>query len=82
MLLDLFAARLEGGRVSVTSACLASGAATSTALDWITKLEQMGLLARLPDLNDRRRTHLEISQEAADAVARWLMTAFGDDYQS
>jgi DNA-binding MarR family transcriptional regulator len=67
---------VEGRRISVSSACIASGAATSTALDWIRKLEANGLVYRERDANDGRRTFLRISDDAMDAVERWIDTAF------
>lgn len=76
MLLDLFASSAEGRRVSVSSACLASGVATSTALRWVSELEDAGCVARHPDPTDGRRTFLTISPQAADAVERWLNATF------
>ena len=76
MLLDLFAARAEGRRISVSSACIASGVATSTALRWVTQLEADGLVKRRPDPRDGRRTFLEISVDAAESVERWLNATF------
>ncbi|WP_419807694.1 hypothetical protein [Sphingomonas sp.] len=76
MLLDLFAARAEGRRISVSSACIASGVATSTALRWVAQMELDGLVPRRPDPSDGRRTFLDISADTADAVERWLNTTF------
>lgn len=76
MLLDLFAAAAEGRQVSVSSACIASGVATSTALRWVSELEEGGLLSRSPDPRDGRRTFLEIAPGASDAVERWLNATF------
>src|SRR5690606_9764038 len=44
MLLDLFAARLEQERVSVSSLCIASAVPPTTALRWIRTLTEKGLL--------------------------------------
>ena len=43
VLLDLFAAELEGNRVSVSSLCIAAGVAPTTALRWIARMTDMGL---------------------------------------
>src|SRR5690606_24209072 len=43
MLLDLFAARLEQERVSVSSLCIASAVPPTTALRWIRTLTEKGL---------------------------------------
>lgn len=71
MLLDLFAAELEGTRVSVSSLCIASAVAPTTALRWISRLSDQGLLVRLPDPRDRRRAFLSLSREAGAAMARY-----------
>src|SRR5579859_3746078 len=62
----------------VSSACIASGAAATTALRWLARLEAEGLVVRRRDTGDGRRTFLDITDEAADAVRRWLITTFGD----
>lgn len=77
MLLDLFAARLEGGHVSVSSLCIASAVPPTTALRWITTLTEAGLVARQDDPADKRRAFIVLTARAvggmqgyADAVAR------------
>ncbi len=72
MLLDLFAARLEGMRVSVSSLCIAAAVAPTTALRWIAKLTAAGLLERAPDPDDRRRAFIALSDEAAIAMERYV----------
>lgn len=76
MLLDLFAAHVEGARISVSSACLASGVPSSTALRWIGEMEKHGFVRRHPDATDGRRTFVDITAQAADAVERWLNATF------
>ncbi|WP_235054527.1 response regulator [Novosphingobium lindaniclasticum] len=61
MLLDLLLAKIEGRRVSVSSACIASGAPMSTALRLVRRLVGEGVLCRLPDEHDRRRHFLVIN---------------------
>lgn len=77
MLLDLFAARLEGARVSVSSLCIASAVPPTTALRWITTLSDAGLVARQDDPGDKRRAFIALTargvtgmQAYAEAVAR------------
>jgi DNA-binding MarR family transcriptional regulator len=79
MLLDLFASSVEGRRISVTSACIASGVPTSTALLWISKLAAKNLIVRRPDPADRRRTFLEITPEASGAVVAWTERLFSPE---
>ena len=61
MLLDLLLARIEGRQISVSSACIASGAPMSTALRLVRRLVGEEVLCRLPDEHDRRRHFLVIN---------------------
>ena len=72
MLLDLTAARVEHQRVSVTSLCIASGVPPTTALRWIGQMVEVGLLERVEDETDRRRAFIQLSDKAADAMARYF----------
>lgn len=62
MLAELMRARLAGQKVSVTSLALVSSSPTTTALRRIEDLIQGGLIERVPDSADRRRTHVELTQ--------------------
>lgn len=68
MLLDLYAARLERKRVSVSSLCIAAAVPPTTALRWIGTLHDAGLFEREADPGDRRRAHIMLSSRAADAM--------------
>ena len=72
MLLDLAAARAEDKQVSVTSLCIASGVPPTTALRWIGQLTAAGLLERVEDETDRRRVFITLSDDAAEAMARYF----------
>ncbi|MDG5749909.1 MarR family transcriptional regulator [Qipengyuania sp. XHP0211] len=72
MLLDLAAARAEGTKVCVTSLCIASGVPATTALRWIGQMVETGLLVRVADPEDRRRAHIALSEDTADAMARYF----------
>ncbi|WP_267396358.1 MULTISPECIES: MarR family winged helix-turn-helix transcriptional regulator [unclassified Sphingomonas] len=75
MLLDLFAAELEGVRVSVSSLCIAAAVAPTTALRWITKMSDMGLFLRQPDPQDRRRAFMALSAQASEAMRGYMVAA-------
>ncbi len=75
MLLDLFAAELERAQVSVSSLCIASAVAPTTALRWITRMVEAGLLRRVPDAEDRRRAFLVLSRQASDAMRGYASAA-------
>jgi hypothetical protein len=72
MLLDLFAARLEGYRVAVSSLCIAAAVPATTALRWIKALTDRGLFVRAADPQDGRRVYIELSEEAAHNMASYL----------
>lgn len=72
ILLDLFAAELERVQVSVSSLCIAAAVAPTTALRWIAKMTEAGLLTRVPDPFDRRRAFMELSPTASDAMRGYL----------
>jgi CheY-like chemotaxis protein/DNA-binding MarR family transcriptional regulator len=61
MLAELMRARLAGQPLSVTSLALASSSPMTTALRRIEDLIQGGLIVRVPDPADRRRTYLELT---------------------
>jgi FixJ family two-component response regulator len=63
MLLDLVIAKLENRTVSVSSACIASGAPTTTALRLVNKLVADSILLRVPDDKDGRRDFLVIAPD-------------------
>lgn len=68
MLLDLFAAALEGRSVSVSSLCIAAAVPPTTALRWIGRMVDEGLFARHADPHDRRRVFIALSPRADDAM--------------
>jgi DNA-binding MarR family transcriptional regulator len=72
MLLDLYAAELEGAQVSVSSLCIAAAVAPTTALRWIGRMSDAGLFVRRPDPFDRRRAFLGLSAEARAKMERYL----------
>ena len=61
ILLDLAMHEGQGRQVSITGACIGSGVPLTTALRWITVLDQKGLIARLPDPLDQRRTFVSLT---------------------
>lgn len=68
MMLDLFIAKHEGSRISVSSLCVASDVPSTTALRQITILVQAGVFERHADDEDRRRVFLTLSDAAEEAV--------------
>jgi DNA-binding MarR family transcriptional regulator len=72
MLLDLFAAELEGIQVSVSSLCIAAAVAPTTALRWITRMAEAGLMARVADAGDRRRAFVGLSGQGSVAMRGYV----------
>lgn len=76
ILLDLLISQSEGRSLSVTAACLGSGSSVTTGLRYLGLLETAGLVERLPDPVDRRRTYVGLTDEGRTAVVALLS---GDD---
>ncbi len=72
MLLDLIAARAELRQISITSLCIASGVAPTTALRWITMMTEKGFFERREDDRDKRRAFIALSDKGATAAARYF----------
>jgi len=73
ILLDLFVQKSAGKRVSITSACIASGTPPTTGLRWVALLVEEGLVIREGDEVDRRRAFLRLSKAGEIAVQRTLI---------
>jgi hypothetical protein len=72
MMLDLYAARLERLRVSVSSLCIAAAVPATTALRWIKTLTESGLFERREDPHDGRRIFVALSDPATQAMHRYF----------
>jgi DNA-binding MarR family transcriptional regulator len=72
LLLELYAAELAQHKISVSSACLASAVAPTTALRWISKLERDGWIRREADPRDRRRYWLFLTPQGVSAMRSFL----------
>lgn len=71
ILLDLFVAQRLGLRVSILDACIAANVPSTTALRYVRRLEDDGLILRSADTNDRRRSYVRLSDEVVKRVDRW-----------
>ncbi len=74
MLLDLMINHLQGRRISVSSLCIASGVAQTTALRRIADLHDRGLVRRIADDKDGRRVFIELTDEGVAAMERYVET--------
>jgi len=75
MLLDLMAARLEKGRVAVSSLCIAAAVPATTALRWIKLLTDRGIFVRQADPQDGRRVYIELSDDTARSLSAYFRAA-------
>ncbi|MEA3040560.1 MAG: hypothetical protein QOC65_49 [Sphingomonadales bacterium] len=79
MLLHLYACKLEGTRIGVSNACAAASVPSTTALRWVDRLEECGLVERRPDPTDSRRIYVELAEAAAWRMELWLNATFCAD---
>lgn len=68
LMLDLFAQELSGREVSITSACLAAGVPTTTALRCIGSLVDTDMIVRSPDHSDERRSFVRLSHKGREKI--------------
>ncbi len=72
ILLELFVSTLEGRKVTVSTACMAACAPTTTALRHIAYLVQEGLVVRRPHPADARSTYLELTSQAITRLTQYF----------
>lgn len=75
MLLDLYVSEAERRPVSVSSMCMASMVAQTTALRKITFMLSLGLIEREADANDSRRSWMSLSAKGRQVVHNYLSTS-------
>lgn len=73
MLLDLLHAEITKRKVSVSSLCIASAVAASTAVRWINSMVDQGVLIRQPDPSDGRRIFIELAPEVSAGLRRYFV---------
>ena len=72
ILLVLALAELQFRRMSVGRLCDASNVPTTTALRWVKHLADKGHVVRVPDRLDNRRSYIELSDSASEAMRMYL----------
>ena len=75
ILLDLMIAAERGLDISVTSACIAGQVPATTALRWLQLLEAEGLVERVADATDGRRSFVRLTESGHARVAACLTHA-------
>jgi DNA-binding response OmpR family regulator len=77
MLLDLYDARLADEEVTVTSLGAASGVPLTTALRRMEALQAHGLIDRVEDRSDKRRTIMRLTDQGLRAVENFFEAYLG-----
>lgn len=72
MLLDLYVQQHRGRPVSIHSLCIAAAVPATTALRWIGKLDDLGLVARERSARDNRVIHVALTAHGLAAMERYL----------
>lgn len=72
MLLDLYLSELQGRRVSISSLTIASNVPATTALRWIQKLIDVGLLQKKADPLDARRYWASLTERGTQKMRMFL----------
>jgi DNA-binding MarR family transcriptional regulator len=72
ILLSLYVAQRRGRTLNVKHLVEEVDAPVTTSQRWIDTLAHMKLVQRLADVNDRRRIELSLSENAMDAMERYL----------
>lgn len=72
MLLALYRADVMGYRMTVSNLCRASDAPSTTALRWIERLEELGMVMRRKNPLDQRVVFIEFTAETRDQMQNYL----------
>ena len=75
LMLELYAARLEGRDVHQTGLAVAAGLPQTTALHATRRLIDAGLFQSAPDPHDRRRLLIRLSEATAGRIGAYLAAA-------
>ncbi|MGV3511648.1 MAG: MarR family transcriptional regulator [Novosphingobium sp.] len=78
ILLDLFIAAKERKRLPVTSACIGAAVPATTALRWLTVLEEKGLIVRENDASDARRVFVRLSSDGYEKMLHYFSDTAGE----
>ncbi len=73
MLLDLFIAKIRGKQMRTLSLCIASEVPATTALRWITVLEEHGLAERRRAPDDRRLRLIALTEQGYRVMRQYLI---------
>lgn len=72
MLLELLEAEILPRQVSISFLCRAAAVPETTALRWLKKMEERGLVVRRSDPHDLRRVFIELAPGTSQALRRYF----------
>jgi DNA-binding MarR family transcriptional regulator len=72
MLLDLYVQEHFGRAVSIQSLCVAAVVPPTTALRWIGRLVDRGLVLRTPSRHDNRVVHISLTADGRAGMEQYL----------
>ena len=81
ILLDLFSAHLQDKQISVTSVCIAANVAPTTALRWISELQEKLLIERFDSDTDRRVKWVRLTPSASKLMFEYFKIIEEDKIQ-
>ncbi|WP_395330018.1 MarR family transcriptional regulator [Novosphingobium sp. BL-8H] len=79
MMVDLYIHEHQDRLISVTSATLASCVPPTTALRWITVLEEQGMVSRTEDPADARRRYLHLTEKSKSMLTNYFLDVLKRD---
>lgn len=75
MLAELYIAKIEQRKMSVSGVCVSAGVPSTTGLRYLDMLMGVGMAVRIPDENDRRRSWVRLTDAGVKAV-ELMLTGF------
>lgn len=78
LLLELYSAKLAQCRCTVSGIVDASSVSPTTGLRWLDRLAQKGLVTRMADRFDMRRTFVELTEEGESVMNDYFRCAHGN----
>ncbi|WP_242146954.1 hypothetical protein [Sphingomonas sp. BAUL-RG-20F-R05-02] len=76
IMLDLFCAKLTGREVSIMEASVAGGVPSTTGFRYVRRLLASKVVTECRDPKDRRRSWVELSEEATLQIQQWLLATW------
>jgi DNA-binding MarR family transcriptional regulator len=72
LLLELYSVALAKGQIAISELGAAASVPPSTALRWLGQLEQSGLIERMRDSSDKRRTFVRLSAKGLASMRKYF----------